>query len=337
MHLYHRPLTRPRKLPSSRGKQLMRSKKAGWVSLFILLALLLPSLVFAEDFTATVHKYPYRVPDLTVIGAPVSYTVRPKDTLLDIARRNDLGFNSIRLLYPKMDAWLPPKGKRIFVPTFFVLPPSKNYQLVVNIPEMRLYYFNQADSTVQTYPIGIGVEGWECPVGDFFVNYKTDHPTWYVPASLQAKYGMTSMPPGPDNPLGDYIMKFSAGDYGIHGTSMPWGVGRLVSHGCIRCYPENIRILYPQVPLKTKLEIIYEPVKFGMRNGRIFVQAYPDVYNKIDNYAQYALAKLSQYPFAKNVDQQKLMVAISLQNGVPTDVTKDNFKDDSLKLVEMPR
>ena len=313
----------------------MRSKKFAWALFIVLLGLQLPSFAFAEDFTASVHKYPYRAPDLTVIGSPTWYTIQPKDTLLDIARRNGLGFNSVRLLYPKMDAWLPPKGKRIFVPTFFVLPPSKYYQIVINIPEMRLYFFNQADSTVQTYPIGVGVEGWECPIGDFYVNYKTAHPTWYVPASLQAKYGMKSMPPGPDNPLGDFIMKFSAGDYGVHGTSMPWGVGRLVSHGCIRLYPESISILYPQVPMKTKIELIYEPIKFGRKNGRIFVQAFPDVYNKIPNYAQYALDKLTQFPFAKDVDQRKFMVAISLQNGVPADVTQDDIKDDSLKMVEI--
>ncbi len=313
----------------------MRSKRIGWVSLFIVLGLLLPSVVFAEDFTATIHKYPYHIPGQTVIGSPKWYTIKKGDTLLDIARRNDLGFNSIRLLYPRMDEWLPPVGKRIFVPTFFVLPPSKYHQLVVNLPEMRLYYFDQADSTVQTYPIGIGVEGWQSPIGDFFINYKTAHPTWYVPVSLQPKYGVTSEPPGPDNPLGNYIMKFSAGDYGVHGTSMPWGVGRLVSHGCIRLYPENIRLLYPQVPMGTKIEVVYDPIKFGRRDGRIYVQAYPDVYNKIPNYTQYALDQLSQYPFAQDVDQKKFMVAISLQNGVPTDVTKDNFNDESLKLSEI--
>ncbi len=313
----------------------MRSKRIGWVSLFIVLGLLLPSVVFAEDFTATIHKYPYHIPGQTVIGSPKWYTIKKGDTLLDIARRNDLGFNSIRLLYPRMDEWLPPVGKRIFVPTFFVLPPSKYHQLVVNLPEMRLYYFDQADSTVQTYPIGIGVEGWESPIGDFYIDYKTPHPTWYVPVSLQPKYGVTSVPPGPDNPLGNYIMKFSAGDYGVHGTSMPWGVGRLVSHGCIRLYPENIRLLYPQVPMGTKIEVVYDPIKFGRRDGRIYVQAYPDVYNKIPNYTQYALDQLSQYPFAQDVDQKKFMVAISLQNGVPTDVTKDNFNDESLKLSEI--
>ncbi len=313
----------------------MRSKQVGWVCFFIVFCLLAPSHAFAEDFTAVMHKYAYRLPDDTVIGSPKWYTIKKGDTLLDIARRNDLGFNSVRLLYPQMDAWLPPEGKRIFVPTFFILPPCKHYQLVMNIPEMRLYYFDQATSTVQTHPVGIGVEGWECPVGDFYVNYKTAHPTWYVPVSLQPKYHMTSMPPGPDNPLGDYILKFSAGDYGVHGTSMPWGVGRLVSHGCIRCYPEDIKQLFPQVPLKTKIEVVYVPVKFGLRDGRVYVQAYPDVYNKIQNYAQYALDQLSHYPFANEVDQQKLMVAISLQNGVPTDVTKDNFKGDSLNLAKL--
>ena len=313
----------------------MRTKKFGWASFFVVFGLLLPSFVFAEEFTATVHKYPYRLPDLTVVGSPTWYTVQHKDTLLDIARRNGLGFNSVRLLYPKMDEWLPPEDKRIFVPTFFVLPTSKHHQLVINIPEMRLYFFNQADSTVQTYPIGIGVEGWECPVGDFAINSKSAHPTWYVPASLQAKYGMKSMPPGPDNPLGDFIMKFTAGDYGVHGTSMPWGVGRLVSHGCIRCYPESIAVLFPQVPVKTKIELIYEPIKFGRRDGRTYVQAFPDVYNKIPNYAQYALDKLNGFPFAKDVDQKKFVVAISLQNGVPTDVTRDDSRDDPLKLVEI--
>ena len=103
-----------------------------------------------------------------MVGSPRWYTIRPKDTLLDIARRNGLGYNSVELLFPKMDAWIPPRGKRIFLPTFWVLPPSQHYQLVINIPELRIYFFDQRTSTVQTYPIGIGDEGWESPAGDIF-------------------------------------------------------------------------------------------------------------------------------------------------------------------------
>jgi L,D-transpeptidase ErfK/SrfK len=288
-----------------------------------------------EEFTASVQKFEYRIPDLTVVGSPRWYNIKAKDTLLDIARRSGLGYNSVELLFPKMDAWIPPRGKRIFLPTFWVLPPSQHYQLVINVPELRIYFFDQRSSTVQTYPIGIGDEGWESPLGTFYVNEKRPNPYWYIPASLQEKYGMAVMPPGPENPLGEFTMKFSAGAYGVHGTSMPWGVGRLVSHGCIRCYPEHIRILYPQVAIGTKIEIIYEPVKFGRKNGRIFVQAFPDVYKKIPDYAKYAFDKLAQYPLAKDVDQRKFMVAMSLQNGVPTDVTRNAYEDDSLKVTEM--
>jgi L,D-transpeptidase ErfK/SrfK len=314
----------------------MRFGRTAGPSFFLVIVLLFSSLCFAEEeYHATVQKFEYLEPDLTVVGAPKSYSFGPNDTLLDIARRSGLGYNAVELLFPKMDAWVPPNGKRVFLPTFWVLPPSQYHQLVINVPELRLYFFDQKTSTVQTYPIGIGDEGWESPLGTYFINDKRPSPAWYVPASLQEKYGMAVMPPGPENPLGEFVMKFSAGAYGVHGTHQPWGVGRLVSHGCIRCYPEHIRILYPQVPMGTKLEIIYEPLKFGRKNGQIFVQAFPDVYKKIPDYAKYAFDKLAQYPFAKDVDQKKFMVVMSLQNGVPTDVTRNSNEDNSLKVAEM--
>ncbi len=275
-----------------------------------------------EEFTATLKRYPYDLQRNTVIGTPSWHTVRPRDTLLDIARRHGLGYNELELLYPRMDAWIPPEGRRLAIPTFWILPPSQYEQLVINVAELRLYFFDKASATVQTYPIGIGDEGWETPLGTFYINEKRPNPTWYIPASLQAKYGMAVMPPGPQNPLGEFMMKFSAGAYGIHGTAMPWGVGRLVSHGCIRCYPEHIRILYPQVPLGTKLEIIYEPLKFGWQNGQVFVEAHPDVYQKIADYTAYAQEKLQSFPMADLIDVQKYMMVVSLRNGVPTNVTK---------------
>jgi L,D-transpeptidase ErfK/SrfK len=293
-----------------------------------------PSSSAEEEFSATVKRYPYRIPDLTVIGSPTWYKVKPKDTLLDIARRNGLGFNELDRLYPKMDAWIPPTGKRIVVPTFWVLPTTQHQQLVINVAELRLYFFDKKSATVQTYPLGIGDEGWETPLGTFHITDKRPNPTWYVPLSLQAKYGMAQMPPGPENPLGEFIMKFSAGAYGIHGTAMPWGVGRLVSHGCIRLYPEHIRILYPQVPIGTKLEIVYEPVKLGQRDGQIFVEAHPDVYRRIQDYARYALDKLDRSPYANQVDRKRFLMAVELQNGVPTDVSRIPAEEGSSKMVE---
>ena len=318
------------------GKKSMNQKRTAGFCVFFIVFFVLSSFCFAdEEFTATLQKFEYRIPDLTVVGSPRWYNIAPKDTLLDLARLNGLGYNSLDLLFPKMDAWIPPRGKKVFFPTFWVLPPSQHYQLVINVPELRLYFFDRSTSTVQTYPIGIGDEGWESPLGTYFINEKRPNPSWYIPTSLQEKYGMAVMPPGPENPLGEFVMKFSAGAYGIHGTAMPWGVGRLVSHGCIRCYPEHIRILYPQVSVGTKLEIIYEPVKFGQKNGRVFIEAHPDVYKRIPDYSKYAFEKLAQYPLANVVDQRKFQVAITLQNGVPTDITRSDSEDNSLKVAEL--
>jgi L,D-transpeptidase ErfK/SrfK len=314
----------------------MRTRVLVILLIFAMCGLFFESQVLADDeeYTTTARRYEYRIPDATVVGTPSWYKIGTKETLLDIARKHGLGYNEVDLLFPRMDAWIPPSGKKISIPTFWVLPPTQHQQLVINLPELRLYFFDKASSTVQTYPIGIGDEGWETPLGTFFVNDKRANPTWYIPASLQAKYGMAQMPPGPENPLGDYVMKFSAGPYGVHGTAMPWGVGRLVSHGCIRCYPEHIKVLFPQVPVGTKLEIIYEPIKFGQKNGQVFVEAHPDVYRRIPDYNQYALNKLAQHPLAKYIDQKKLLMAAKLQNGVPTNVSRLGAEEVSLKLVE---
>lgn len=309
-------------------------------ALFIPLFLLLShSAVLAQDeFTRELKAYPYNLKDLTVIGSPVSAPIQQKDTLLDVARRYDLSYyNELEFLYPHLDEWLPPKDKPMVIPTMWVLPPTRNQQLVINLPEQRLYYFNKTGARVQTYPIGIGDEGWETPVGAFHIYEKRPNPTWYIPASLQEKYGMKMMPPGPDNPMGDFVMKFSAGAYGIHGTNVPWGVGGLVSHGCIRLYPEDIRLLYSQVKIGTKLEIIYEPIKFGLRNGHIFMEAHPDIYRRIPDYWRFAWEKLRQFPLSDAVDLKRFQLALLLQNGMVTDITKlpvtDGFDREIINLM----
>lgn len=304
-------------------------------AVFVLAGSVTPVSAEDEVFTASLTRYPYQLPSNTVIGAPTWVKVKKGDTLLDIARRAGLGWNSMENAYPKLDAWVPPVGLKLSLPTSWILPPSQHYQLVINIPELRLYFFEKGSSNAQTYPIGIGDEGWESPLGTWSIVERRTNPTWYIPASLQEKYGMTSMPPGPENPLGEFMLKFSAGAYGVHGTAMPWGVGRLVSHGCIRCYPEHIRLLFPQVPIGAKLEIIYEPVKIGQRNGRVFVEAHPDVYQKIPNYFQHAEQKLAQSPVADRVDRKRFTMAINLRSGIPTDVTRSSFGDSSLKVVEL--
>jgi len=290
-------------------------------------AFLQPHASGEEKYNRRIIHYPYDFTGLTVIGEPTSHTIRMKDTFLDISRDHELGFNEMAILYPDTDPWMPPVGENIEIPSFWVLPSKNQGQLVINIPELRLYFFEKDNACVQTYPVSIGIKGWETPPGNFYITEKRDNPSWYIPKSLQKKYGLTVMPPGPENPLGKYIMKFSYTSYSIHGTHMPWGVGRLISHGCIRCYPEHIALLYPQVNLGTKVEIIYEPIKFGKKHGRIFVEIHPDVYNRISDFKQYAAEKLSSCQLSDLIDQSRYEMAVLQQNGMPVDLTPSSKND----------
>ena len=302
--------------------------------MFIILHSFWSCAALAEDFTRELQQYPYNLQNNTVIGTPSWAEIRQKDTLLDVARRYDLSYyNELEFIYPRIDEWVPPAGKVLGLPTIWVLPPTKYQQLVINLPEQRIYYFTKTNATVQTYPIGIGDEGWETPVGVFHIQEKRPNPAWYIPESLQAKYGMKVMPAGPDNPLGDYMMKFSAGAYGIHGTNVPWGVGGLVSHGCIRLYPEDIKLLYSQVKVGTKLEIMYEPIKIGQRDGCIYIEAHPDIYLRLPDYQRYAMEKLKQMQLMDKVDMKRFQLAVFLQNGIPADITRSTLGDYSERTI----
>ena len=85
------------------------------------------------------------------------------------------------------------------------------------------------------------------------------------------------MPPGPDNPLGDYALYLGWPTYLIHGTNLPYGVGRRVSRGCIRMYPEGVARLYPQIPIGTKVTAVQQFVKVGWHRGELYLEAQPDV------------------------------------------------------------
>jgi len=256
----------------------------------------------------------------TVVGYIRTHTVTPKETLLDIARDYGLGFNEIQMLYPRIDPWIPEPGRRLSIPTKWILPRTKYQGVVINLPELRLYRFFQRIEMVKTYPVGLGDIGWETPEGIYRVVDRQVHPTWVIPPSLREKYKITNVPPGSNNPLGKYWIGLSRKGYGIHGTNFPWGVGRLVSHGCIRLYPEHIAQLFQEVPVFTPVEIIYEPVKLGVKNGEIFLEVHPDLYGKIadmEEYTQNRIQELGLYDF---ISKDKVKEALQQENGVPVHV-----------------
>jgi len=255
--------------------------------------------------------------DKTVVGCMRHHTIAPKETLLDIARNFGLGFNEIQLLYPEMDAWIPDSGRCLDIPTRWILPSTQLHGVVINLPELRLYHFFPEIGMVTTFPVGIGDVGWETPVATGRINDRKLNPEWVVPESLRQKYGFKSIPPGPGNPLGKYWMGLSLDGYGIHGTNFPWGIGRLVSHGCIRLYPEHIALLFEEVYVGTPFEIIYEPVKIGIKDGSIFMEVHPDIYGRIPDMAAHIKRRLKEMCLWNNISLGAVKNAIQKQNGVP--------------------
>ena len=259
-----------------------------------------------------------------VVGEPRRHVIKKGENLLDLAWDYGLGYHDLGVMYRHWDPFIPPVGAEMTIPTLWIVPDNRGRDIIVNTGEMRLYFYKNNATQVYTFPIGQGVLDFKTPTGVFRVVEKKTNPAWHIPKSLQAKYGMAVMPPGEDNPLGKFKLTLSWGDYGIHGTHMPWGVGRLVSHGCTRMYPDHIEKLFPLVPKGASVEYIYEPAKVGFRNGRIFLSVHEDVYFRIRSMVFHVLNLIENRGLSAYVDMRKVMRTAEEQNGMPVDVTKSS-------------
>lgn len=212
-----------------------------------------------------------------LIGRMGTHVTVFEDNLLDVARANGLGFVEVRAANPDVDPWLPGAGRRIILPTAHLLPDAPRDGIVINLAEMRLYYFSEAGGAPATYPIGIGREGWTTPTGSSQIIRKAEQPSWYPPDSIRAERPElpSVVEPGEDNPLGSHALYLDWPAYLIHGTNRPWGIGRRISSGCIRLYPEDITALFESVPLKTSVAVVDQPVKLGWIDDALYVEAHP--------------------------------------------------------------
>lgn len=256
----------------------------------------------------------------TVIGRMQVHTVKTGETLLDIARNYGLGISEMQAFHPGKDPWLLEEGSELQVPSLWIVPETKHRAIVINVPEMRLYRFHAKKGTVSTYPVTVGEEETQTPLGTYRVVDREVDPEWNIPAKLQHKYKTKIIPAGDDNPIGKYWLGLSARGYGIHGTDNAWSVGRILSNGCIRLYPEDMEKLFRDVPIGTAVEIVYEPVKFGYRGGAIFVEVHEDPYGFIEDAEQYARSVAKSRGIEAYVDWERIDEAIEWKNGVPLPV-----------------
>jgi len=256
-----------------------------------------------------------------VVGEAFYLTTRKEDTLLDVARHNNLGYDDMKFANPRVDMWVPGKGTEVLVPSMYVLPNTPRNGLVLNIAEKRLYYYPSSDQ-VTTYAISIGREGWSTPLGNFHISRKVKDPTWTPPASIRAEHAAMGdilpevVPAGPDNPLGQYALRLSAEGYLIHGTNKPWGLGMQVSHGCIRMYPEGIEDLFPKVSERTPVTIVSQPFKLGWRGGDLYLEVHAKDEEKSKPLSEIVPPSVADAE-GVNVDWEEVRKAVNQNTGLP--------------------
>ena len=220
--------------------------------------------------------------DSDVIGEIQVINAQHEDTFIKLARRYNLGYEELIQANPSVDPWLPGEGTEIVLPTYFVLPKTPRQGIVLNLPELRLYYYPDGESgRVITHPISIGRMEWRTPLGRSEIVSKTLNPTWYPPESIREEHAADNrflpkvVPPGPDNPLGNHALRLSLPGYLIHGTNKPSGLGMRVTHGCIRMFPEDIEALFEAVPIGTPVRIVNQPYKLGWTDDGFYLEAHP--------------------------------------------------------------
>lgn len=209
-----------------------------------------------------------------------SYQASYDDTLLDLARQYRLGYVEMVAANPGTDPWVPGEGTDVVLPTIHLMPNLNDAEpegIIINLADMRLYYFHKRGDAPRSFPIGIGRDGLRTPTGVTKVVGKRAHPSWHPTERMRKENPELPevVPAGPENPLGTRAIYLGWPQYLIHGTNQPWGVGRRVSSGCVRMYPEDVETLFEVVKSGTKVTVIDQPIKFGWIGSDLYMEAHP--------------------------------------------------------------
>lgn len=295
-------------------------------------------LIFLLPWCASAETFELPPSEFDLVGTVYRVQALHEDTLLDVARRHDIGQEQIVRANPDVDRWLPGAGTTVTIPARRILPPMPRQGLVLNLPEMRLYYYPEPEPgqprEVQTYPVSVGRMDWATPLGETRLVAKQKDPPWRPPVSIREEHAAAGdplpavVPPGPDNPLGRFALRLGIPGYLIHGTNKVYGVGMRVSHGCIRMLPEDIEKLYPQVDIGTPVRIINEPAKVGWYGGELYLEIHPPLEEDQagrDALLQTSMTLIDDALFSRPavLDERALEQAITRQSGMPVAITSD--------------
>lgn len=241
-----------------------------------------PAPVVVPTKSEHVESHEFQLSDAqNMVGTLAVVDTRENDSLPDIARHYGLGYNDITIANRQISPWTPGADKRVLLPLRFILPDAPHKGIVLNLANMRLFYYpKQQPNTLYTYPVGIGRQGWNTPMGLTSIAAKKANPAWTVPASIHREHALKGDPlpkvvrSGPNNPLGSYAMPLGFPGYLIHGTNKPYGIGMQISHGCVQLYPEDIEVLFKQAKVGMPVRIVHQPYMTAWDQDMLYLEAH---------------------------------------------------------------
>ncbi len=288
--------------------------------LAISLIIIIPSAAGAGEFDYNKNN--------AIIGKLQNQVIADNnESLIELARKFDLGYNEIVDANPGLDPFVPGAGSSVLIPTTWILPDIKVREgIIINLSELRLYYFAHKGkrTRIVSFPIGVGSEGTETPEGSFSIIEKIVNPAWYVPASIRKDHPELPavVAAGPNNPMGSHALRLSIPSILIHGTDRPFAVGRKASHGCLRLYPEDIPKLFGMVNKGTKVTIVRQPIIIALKESKIYMEVHKDDTIQPETYYKAAVDLLARKHLLDKIASVKFLRALRDMSGVPVDISE---------------
>ncbi len=296
------------------------------------------AIAAALALPARANTWPLPPPGSRLVGQNQFHVVENNGGSLEaIAKKYNVGFLALLQANPGVDPYVPRAGSVLTIPLQTLLPDATREGLVLNLAELRLYYYPPGKNEVTVYPIGIGQLGGDTitPTMVTTVSANRANPTWTPTANIRARYKAMGidlpavMPAGPDNPMGHHAIRLAAygGVYLLHGTNADFGIGMRVSSGCIRLRDDDIKALYNEISPGTRVTIINTPIKVSVEpNGTRLVEVHQPLSKHIDDDPQTLPITLTDsmqaFKQAQLTDTEVMERAMMLRSGMPVDVTR---------------
>lgn len=308
------------------------SRFTRWITVFALAA------TVAVALPARANTWPLPPAGSKVVGKNRFHVVENNGGSLEaIAKKYNVGFLALLQANPGVDPYVPRASSVLTIPLQTLLPDVAREGIVINLAELRLYYYPPGKNEVTVYPIGIGQLGGDTltPTMITTVSDKRANPTWTPTANIRARYKAQGIdlpavvPAGPENPMGHHAIRLAAygGVYLLHGTNADFGIGMRVSSGCIRLRDDDIKTLYSVITPGTRVNIINTPIKVSEEPGGVrLVEIHQPLSKNIGDDPQTLPINLNaaMVSFKTNARTDGFVMerAMEARSGMPTDVTR---------------